>query len=498
MTGLVMAEVANGLATAVNTVGTVAKGASNVTNALLEERVKSIAEKARRGIMMYKVLLSSGLRDAEIAEHITKYLEGMYSVFTLITLGYNPAASDNTGLHKIVDSVSAESFNENSFDAEIAKRVYSQEMMFYETEIASKGPRIGKNVKSTEAQHTQRYDSNGNTLGGQDTYDDFEDERNDREREKAERDYYADLRAQDRDSREREKHEWEREDREINNAGIKAKTDSTINRDRRDEQKLQIELAKFRAEQEKRVAEVRFMDNVAKNNDRRLPTIVNMKCYINNNEINVPIAVKCNAYPIGSEELRLLIESGISGKASSYLRKIKWRSGEISTLDYIFNTDIANRDKKLYEKLGRNPWYIELQKRKAASKTGFWARIFSRSTGTAVSDDVLKAANGVMELSGYRGDIPPTASLVVTSEDLVAATRLSLDHFQKNEGFIAKFMKDSFLLGFGIVDLTAQQLKVFFLGYTSPFILTFDELKKTVMDPNKALYEAVQNLSRKV
>ena len=70
--------------------------------------------------------------------------------------------------------------------------------------------------------------------------------------------------------------------------------------------------------------------------------------------IEVPIAIKCNMYAIGTEELRLLIESGISGKASSYLRKMKWKTGEISTAAWILGTDYAARDKKLYEKLGRN------------------------------------------------------------------------------------------------------------------------------------------------
>lgn len=461
MAALELAAVAaglDGLVAASKVGGAVANGtkaAVNATNAILEEQVKSIAEKARRSIMMYKVLLSAGIRDAQIAEYITNYLEHMYATFTLISLGFNPNASDNDGLNKIVDSISAEAFNPDGVDAAVTKRAYSVEMMYLADEIASRGPRIGRHAKSSEADvrnlpSTKDYDwdSMGSNI---------------------ENDVNTAIEIAEHDA--------------FNEGVSKGVNDF-----------------KTQLNKNTRMEEARFIDNVSRNSDKRYPTIINMNCYINGNKVSIPIAVKCNSYPVGSEELRLLIESGIAGKPSQFLRKLKWRSGEISTLDYIFNLDIAKRDKKMYAKLGRNPWYRELQARKAASNSSKWGRIFSKlGNPSGATDDIYKTANNLANLNGYHGEIPPTASLVVTTDDLVAATRLNLDHFQKNDGFIAKFMKDSFLLCFGIVDLTAEQVKFFFLGYTSPFILSFKELQNANdKDANKTMLEIMNNLSRKV
>ena len=478
MAALELAAVAAGLDGLVKAGGAVANGtkaAVNATNAILEEQVKSIAEKARRSIMMYKVLLSAGIRDAQIAEYITNYLEHMYATFTLISLGFNPNAGDNEGLNKIVDSISAESFDPNGVDAAVTKRAYSIEMMYLADEIASKGPRIGRRARSEEGIVETEYDANGIEVRSKTKVGDY--------------DYEEEYRKEQDELRKQEKQDWEREDRERKNR-------FENERAQRENEKQDWE----RASRANHVEELRFIDNVAKNSDKRYPTIINMNCYINGNKVSIPIAVKCNAYPVGSEELRLVIESGVAGKPSQFLRKLKWKSGEIGTLDYIFNLDIAKRDKKMYAKLGRNPWYRELQARKAASNSSKWGRIFNHlGKPTGATDDIYKTANNLANLNGYRGEIPPTASLVVTTDDLVAATRLNLDHFQKNDGFIAKFMKDSFLLCFGIVDLTAEQVKFFFLGYTSPFILSFKELQNANdKDANKTMLEIMNNLSRKV
>lgn len=422
------------------------KTALNIGDAMMESQAKSIAEKARRSIMMYKVLLSAGIRDSELAGYITKYLENMYAIFTLITLGFNPMADDNHGIGSIVDSISAENFNENKFGADIQKRTFSIEMMDIANDVASgrRGPRIGKNVMSTEAKNGGNRTTtinNGDKITGSNAEV-----------------YKGDIVVNGT----------------YNAAGEKEKPNTAA---------------------DWKTKEVAFIDNVAKNNLRAYPTIISMKVNVGRSTVDIPIAIKANAYPVGSEELRLLIESGISGKAASFLRKMKWKSGEISTMSYIFNTDIAERDKKLYEKLGRNPWYVELQKRKAASKSKYWNKVMAKASGNQSLSDAEKE---IANLQGYNGDIPPTASLIVTTDDLVAATRLSLSHFTKNEGFINKFMKESFLLAFGMVDLTAEQLTVFFMGYTSPFIISFADLKKESADPNKALYDAIASLSRKV
>lgn len=478
MSVLTFATVASELGSLAKETG---KTALNVATTAYDERVQSIAEKARRSVMMYKVLMSAGIRDAQLAGYINKYLENMYSIFTLITLGYNPVANDNNGINSIVDSVSAESLKfENLFSNDPMRRAYSSEMLYLADHTKSSGPRIGRNFSAEANPYDQGYKA-GYRQGKN-------DEQNSLRREEFE--YRKNKDSQDAKDR-LDKYNQDRQDKLDKEARDRQdKLDRDIYQRTRDTVQDMKDLAK-----NNKIDELRFIDSVSKNTSNAYPTIISMKVTVNYKSYNIPIAVKCNVYPIGSEELRLLIESGISGKPSTMLRKIKWRSGEISTLDYIFNTDIAKRDRKLYEKLGRNPWYQELQKRKDASKTGFWAKIIASASGKYDKEENSKAQ---AILTGYRGDIPPTASLVVTTDDLVSATRLNLEHFTKNDGFIEKFMKESFLLAFAIVDLAAEQVKTFFMGYKNPFIISFDDLKREAGDPNKALYDSLRDLARKV
>lgn len=413
------------------------------------QMAKSIAEKAKRSIMMYKVLVSGGLRQVELAEKINKYLENMYACFTLLVLGYNPTtnAGDNSGLNAIISSISAESWKNNLFDIaksktqESAFAEASREITFgNEKSEESSKPRIGKGSAS------RSQEADDFNLG-----------------------YNVGL------------HEGKK-------LGKKELVDG------KDGKGLFKAGMQFAIEQNQK-ADVLFAEKVKKINSYE-PTIINMEVAAGQTKVQVPIAVKCNMYPIGTEELRLLIESGISGKTSSFLRKMKWRSGEISTLAWIFGTDLAERDKKLYEKLGRNPWYIELQKRKLASKTSWWMRFLNNLRGK--DKDAPAEADKAFEISGYRGDIPPTASLIVTKEDIVAATRLDIKHFTKNEGFVAKFMSDAFLLCLGIVDMDLEQVTFFFMGYKEPFIVSKKELESKGNDETKDLYAAMNELAKKV
>ena len=436
--------------------GTVGK----VSNALSKtEKVKSIAEKAKRSVMMYKVLLSGGIREIELATKINKYLENMYSCFTLLVLGYNPttSASDNSGLNSIISSVSAESFGSNVTDQKTLK---TQEAAFVEasreisfgnearTEESSK-PRIGKSaIVSTEADDFDLGYDAGHNVGF--------------------------IHGKD---------QAEKELKNGNTSLFKAGMEYVLREQQNTKEKQQI-------------LETAFAERVKAANKGE-PTIVNLNVSTAaGTNIKVPLAIKCNMYAIGTEELRLLIESGISGKATSFLRRMKWRSGEISTLAWIFGTDLAERDKKLYAKLGRNPFYIELQKRKMASKAGWWKRFLDNLRGKDNKDHDI--ADKAFEISGYRGDIPPTSALVATKEDIVAATRLNISHFTKNEGFVAKFMQDAFLLCLGIVDTDLEQASFFFMGYKEPFVVTFKELENKGDNPDEDLYKAIATLSKKV
>lgn len=426
------------LANTINATGRVVSATANDVNL----SIRSIAEKARKSVMMYKVMISSSVREADIAAKIGKYLENMYAIFTMLVLGYNPMANDNEGIGKIIDSVSAESMKPGTFEFNTQKKAFENAMANLESSryFGNKKPRIGKNaIKSEEA------------IDGNDIRDEVA-------------------------------------------AGIY----DALAMDRRK--------ANEEAEAKKlKMSELKFINDVQRNNSTAYPTIVNMNVVVGPNKskseaVSIPIAVKCNLYPIGTEETRLFIESNLSGKMSDFMRKVKWKSGEISTLAFIFNTDIAKQNRKLYEKLGRNPMFMELQQRKNNSKMSFWSKFLTRFS-SAYNDEFAKNSDYNREIKTINQNIsncPPTASLIVSIEDLVAATRLNRDHFIKNEGFINRFMKDSFLLCLGLVDHAAEKVTFFFMGYKNPFILSFNDLKKQGEDDNKDLYASIKELARKV
>ena len=418
------------------TVGTGAKIANAAAAGYNDAKsaIMSIAEKSKKSIMMYKVLISAGIREADLAVKITKYLERMYSVFTLLVLGYNPMAENNGEIGSIIKSVSAESFPATGNDVQL--QTLREAMVSFENkhDYGHRRPRIGKNYISAESGASGNASSGGGNNAPTATYN----------------------------GKPNSKPPYK--------GGAK-------------------------------VDEVRFVENVASKSDKNLPTIINMNVKTRSGDVKIPIAVKCNMYPITSEDMRLVVESGITSGVThtNVLRSIKHKSGEISTLAWLFKTDENERNAKLYASLGKNPWYIELQKRKAAAKNSFWGSFLTRF-GTAYEweDNPRDAKNAGRNINAAINAMPPTASLILTKEDLVAATRLNIEHFTKNEGFIARFMKDTFLLCFGIVDLTEEKCDFFFMGYTNPFTVTFKELDNGDGDSNKALYDAIKELSRKV
>jgi hypothetical protein len=208
------------------------------------------------------------------------------------------------------------------------------------------------------------------------------------------------------------------------------------------------------------------------------PTILKITFTIGSGEVVVPVAVKASPQAIGSEEMKMFIESVLSGRSFKFIRYFKWKSGEINTLEYLLGTDIAKRDKKLYQSLGRNPLYIEFMKRKAQSK-------------------VFGALDSLVSSKGNA--IGPTGSLVVTTDDLVAATKLDIRRFTRNDEFIQRIMQETFIMSFAIVDIGMEIVSFYFMGYKEPFRMNFADLGVGVnVNSDKQLEQAILELSRKV
>lgn len=383
----------------------------------------SIAEQAKKMILMYKLMVSSSIQEIKLASDISKYLESMYALFTLMVLGFNPLSKeDKEGLNSILNTISAESLRsvESIFSTESIQLSSLLYGMKEPTDYTSKKPRIGKTA-STEARrpYRQPYPPTSND----NTNDDDDDD------------------------------------------------------DSKDKDKLRLE-------------ESRFASKIESMSNKAFPTIINLSLNGKSGKISIPLAIKVNSYSMKTEEIKFTIESCLSGKHASLLRFIKWKSGELSTLSYIFGTDILKRDKEMFKKLGRNPWIMDLLVRKAKSKGHkFLKNLHDNGYNGKASDLVTD-----IDIK----DLPPIGSLVLTKSDLVSASRLNASNFTKNDNFIKRLMDDLFLMCLGIVDIELENVTFFFRGYVSPFIYSFDELSKGSKDPNQSLYDAMQTLARKV
>ena len=76
---------------------------------MLFARAKSIAERAKAGIMQYPVVFSSSMLELGLVTPINKHLEVQYALFTLITAGLNPTTMTSVGNY-IKNTFGSESF----------------------------------------------------------------------------------------------------------------------------------------------------------------------------------------------------------------------------------------------------------------------------------------------------------------------------------------------------------------------------------------------------
>jgi hypothetical protein len=375
---------------------------------------RSIAEQARDNIFMYRVGISQSVGDVKLAVAINKYIEIMCCLFTLIVSGVNPIAGSNDEIKNIIKKISAENIDPLKLSVEVMNLLKKSDSLSVEYK-----PNIDDNpVYPRIGKNALSYE---NVLPHTENF----------------------IKTLG----------------EIQSIIDPSQTPSPNN-------KKQI----------KWEVDDHFISKLDKYPG--YPTILKITFHIYGSDLTVPIAVKANPQGIGTEEMEMFIESIISGRSYKFIRFFKWKSGEISTQEYLLGTDIADRDRKLYQSLGRNPIYIEFMKRKAKS----------RFMGS------MKALS-----SNNENTIGPTGSLIVTTDDLVNATKLDIRRFTKNDEFIQRIMRETFILCFGIVDIYMEMISFYFMGYKEPFRVNFNELGvgKNVSS-DKQLEQAILELSRKV
>ena len=558
------------------------------------DQLISISNRARRNISMYRVLISASIKNEDVAKNITKYIECMCSIFTMMATGYNPLAQTNRDINAIVDMVSAENFNMLR-DSEL-KRSYEYALTTYDTASAGRRSygRIGIGAFSTEANNndndknsreiSDNYNkAHGNklfphtvyspkqngtseptsfersTLGNNhpdivdyDYYTFLADSINDEARtyidqmkkdprlvkdigverpagmsdsdwigvvqahldlkyqkylhstDKERRDMLRDQNSraflERMEDRRRQLDEMDLDERE---RAARVRKDTEKIRDRIERNRVLLEDLKQQDEFNRRNESARFEDMkfITKLEDissKATPTVVQMSIMTPNGKVVIPLAIKANAYGLREDEMRLMLECVVEGKVMPEIRKLKWKTGEITTLNYYFGTDIVEKEKRLYSSIGRHPWLINLMTRQAASRGNRILKSVLRAHGA--NDTKYERAYDTVRTEKFnlKGDIPPTSTIVASVDDLVAASGLDRRRFLNNDTFIRKIMKELFLLCFCVVDTITQECYFFFSGYSRPFVYSYDDLEKNSKDTTKLLAESVNRLSTKV
>lgn len=189
------------------------------------------------------------------------------------------------------------------------------------------------------------------------------------------------------------------------------------------------------------------------------PTIINVKLKMaeNKHEIEFPLAIKAVPRFITTDESSQIFSYLKEDKPISIL--IKLLSGEISLFkDVIFQLERAKKDKELYSRLGRHPWFRQLLIRKnTAGIVGFLKSFFS----TKKEVNVL-----------------PICSLVVTKDELENGYGDIWDKIKKKEeeNILDKLM----LLSLVVVDTVTSVVEFSFYGLKNNTIIRSDSLIKEV------------------
>lgn len=384
---------------------------------------KSITERARKSIFVYPVLFSSGMSDLETDFEVSKFLELQYGIFTMLTVGLNPAVSNGT-IGEYLNSISAESiegieYSLKSYDPNQVKswyNMFSEENKDFFEEY--------EYVNGTEKWH--------------------------------------DLDKMD-----------EKLDNiiDIVNENAKASKNNSENLNRRVKElegknKEFNSMDAFENETDVFANEVKAEAMMKKLSDAA-PTMIELKLKLKGYEsdFKIPIALKANPHFLRSDELAALFDSAIEDKRL-LTRIVKLTSGEISFFkDFLFNIDRIKRDQKLYESFGQHPWYQQFMARKEKNR--------AKRLGLILSSLFSKGKEVVSATSNYL----PTASIILTIDELEKSSKMKFGFLLKNEKILWSILNHLGLLCIGIYDPRREIFSFYFNGFKKPLMMSKKQMK---------------------
>ena len=378
---------------------------------------KSITERARKSIFFFFFLFSSGMSDLETDFDVSKFLELQYGIFTMLTVGLNPAVSNGT-IGEYLNTISAESvegveYSLKSYDPNQVKSWYD---MFSE-----------ENKDFFEEYNYVNGLEAGNNNG------------------------FVDLNKLADNVKELQRSQNATADRVKKLEGDKKEFNS---------------MDAFDEENDVFASELKADAMIKKLSDAA-PTMIELKLKLKGYEsdFKIPIALKANPHFLRSDELAALFDSAIEDKRL-LTRIVKLTSGEISFFkDFLFNIDRIKRDQKLYESFGQHPWYQQFMARKEKNR--------AKRLGLILSSLFGKGKEVVSATSNYL----PTASIILTIDELEKSSKMKFGFLLKNEKILWSILNHLGLLCIGIYDPRRETFAFYFNGFKKPLMMSKKQMK---------------------
>lgn len=229
------------------------------------------------------------------------------------------------------------------------------------------------------------------------------------------------------------------------------------------------------------------MDALTKKLRNANPTLISLQLYIKGvaNPVSVPIALKTNPHFVNSEDLASLLDAAIEDKRIIN-RFIKLSSGEISFFrDFLFNLDRVKRDQKLYAKFGQHPWYQQFIQKKESNLFKRFAIIFSTLTNKF---------KGLV--SGLSSSLP-TASIVITTDELERAAKMKYGFLVKNEKILWQILNRLSLLCICIYNPEVEMCAFYFNGFKKPMLVPISEMKSDNSDANAEMAKLMNTMLKR-
>ena len=215
-------------------------------------------------------------------------------------------------------------------------------------------------------------------------------------------------------------------------------------------------------------------DNDVKKSNELVATTLHVRIRLINDKkedmgvVDFIVGIKCILHPIKSDDMikNMVNACKNDNKVFNFLR---WTTGEISFFrDFLFNMKEIKSDVTDY-KAGSSPWWITLKRRKS----------FANLKDTAII--------------GKR--ILPNATIVISAEEAeFIKSEYGFDLY--NPIFFNKIMKTYFLLGFVIVDSSAQIAHFLYEDQNDFQTVTFSALEKSSVNDERKFKEMLKVVNR--